>query len=217
MSIWPNPVLFHRLRFEPSREQIEYERFTWYFYFFNWSISRRTGPYRQKHNLCESRVKMFKRFCNKIFNAKFSCSRQTKELVLTSGCMNINSIPIDGNLRTTISLDDLMYPKLRNDNCTISNFELTSLQSIFNNCKQVSELIKNTYNDILLANFHKYSVHSFPKLEMYNIVMFKKDSNYFYGVVSGIQGGQTEILCSGVSYTRPAIELIHIANSSAQQ
>ena len=47
--------------------------------------------------------------------------------------------------------------------------------------------------------------------------MFKKDSNFYFGVVTGILGDQTEILCFGVSYTRPASEIIHIASSSVPQ
>ena len=53
--------------------------------------------------------------------------------------------------------------------------------------------------------------------EELNIIMFKKDSNYYYGVVTGILGDQVEILCSDVSYTRPTTAIIQIANSSIPQ
>ena len=72
-----------------------------------------------------------------------------------------------------------------------------------------------------MANYHRYIVHkdnkTSPKLERLNIIMFKKDSNYYYGVVTGILGDQVEILCSDVSYTRPTTAIIQIANSSIPQ
>ena len=154
-------------------------------YFFYWSQSRRTGPQSQKHNLVESRVRTFKRFCKKIFNANFYYSRQITELVLTTACMSMNRIPVDANQRTIISPADLLYPTLNNDNRTFATFDSISMQHIFDAFKQKIILIKQAYNDILTANFHLYSKRNLtqpsPKLHLFNIVIFHKDNDLFYG------------------------------------
>ena len=184
-------------------------------YFFNWTLSKRTGPMSQKHNLVESRVKTFKRFCRKIFNAKFHFSRQITELILTAGCMSINRIPVDANQRTIISPADLLYPTLNNDNRTFATLDSSSMQNIFDVFKQKLILIKQAYNDILTANFHLYSKrnlkHPSPELNLFNIVIFQKENDLFYGVVTGILNDQVVITCKGTEYTRPRSEIFHVA------
>ena len=189
-------------------------------HFFNWSLSQRTGPHSQNHNLCESRIKIYIRFYKRIFNSNFCYSRQITDLVLTAGIMSINRIPVDINLRTIISPADLLYPTLRNDDNTFASFDSTSLQTIFDTFKQQISIIKETYNKILISNFHLYlkqkEKHSSPDLNHRNVVIFKKDNDFFYGVVSGIEGDQEAITCRGVEYMRPTSEIFHVASSTTE-
>ena len=121
----------------------------------------------------------------------------------------------------TISPADLLNPTLLKNHCSFADFNGTSLQGIYENCKQTVDLIKSTYNSILLANFHKYNMHkdnkNSPKLEKFNVIMFKKDSSYYYGIVVDIYKDQIEILSSGVSYVRPITEVVHITNLTVAQ
>ena len=63
---------------------------------------------------------------------------------------------------------------------------------------------------------HKDNKNSL-KLEKYNMVMFKKDSNFYYSVAIDILKDQVEILSFGITYVRPATEIIHITSSSVAQ
>ena len=78
--------------------------------------------------------------------------------------------------------------------------------------------IKQAYNDILTSNYHLYLKRKLkqpsPELHLKNIVIFHKDNDLFYWVVTGIQGDQVAITCRGVEYTRPKSEIYHVASSS---
>ena len=54
---------------------------------------------------------------------------------------------------------------------------------VYMNIVKTVTLIRDTYNGILFANYHKYLMHkdnkNSPKLEKYNLVMFMKDSNFY--------------------------------------
>ena len=110
---------------------------------------------------------------------------------------------------------DLLYPTINNDNCTFATSNSSSMQTIFDVFKQKLKLIKQAYNDILTANFHLYSKtklkHPSPELNLYNIVIFQKENDLFYGVVTGILNDQVVITCNGIEYTRPRSEIFHVA------
>ena len=111
-----------------------------------------------------------------------------------------------------------MYLTLLNDNRTFADFSNTSLKGIYYTCKNTINLIKHTYNTVLRENYHNYTLHkdskNGPTLNKYNVVMFRKEGNYYYGIISNILIDQIEILSTGVSYTRPINQVVHITSST---
>ena len=141
-----------------------------------WTRSARSGPHNQRHNLVESRVATFKRFECKVFNNKFLPSRQ---------------------------ILDILYPDLKT---SFADFSASNLRGIFDHCKQIMKLLKDTYNQVLISNFSKYSLKpgnkNGPKPDYGNIVIFYKDQDYYYGIIEDLLADQVKIISIQTEYVR---------------
>ena len=65
-------------------------------------------------------------------------------------------------------------------------------------------LIKDTFHQVLRANFKKYIKISDnsnqPSPALRNIIFFQKENKWFYGIITDIEGHQLESLADGVRY-----------------
>ena len=78
------------------------------------------------------------------------------------------------------------------------------------------QLLKDTYNQAL-TNFSKYSLKTenknSPKQDFGYIVLFKKEQDFYYGIIEDIHADQVKIICNQTEYVRPYHQVVHISNA----
>ena len=107
----------------------------------------------------------------------------------------MNRTPIDHTLKTLILPFHILYPNLKTNSVeSFTDFSASGLKGTFEQYHKKIKLLKDTFNTVIISNFHKYSLKTedknAPKAVIDNILLFQKDETYFYGIIFDLEADQ---------------------------